>query len=119
MNQNLACFCSGIHLCLNLTASLQSSGQDGGRGGGQDGTRVMVSFAPLQHRELLEDATVRILLSLVTSPSASMVKPKLPVVPREGRLRQSIEAFSFICKYSVKVLPASWTTVKKQPLQLT
>lgn len=72
---------------MNLTASLQSSGQDGGGGGGQqDGTRVMVSFAPLQHRELLEDATVRILLSLVTSPSASMVKPKLPVVPREGEV---------------------------------
>lgn len=51
--------------------------------GERDGTRVMVSIAPLQHRELLEDATVRILLSLVTSPSASMVKSKLPAVPRE------------------------------------
>lgn len=57
-----------------------------GRGRGGDGTRVLVSFTPLQHRELLEDATVRILLSLVTSPSASMVKSKLPAVPREGEV---------------------------------
>lgn len=54
----------------------------------QEGTGVGLNglLRPFQHRGLLENAAVLILLSLMELPSASTVRSKLPAVPGEGEV---------------------------------